>query len=162
MSASQVLLPAFLIGAADGLRSLTAPAAVAWAAHLGWLNLIGTPLSFMGSTASVAIFTVLAIGELVADKLPSTPSRTAPPGLIARIVLGGLSGACVAAAGAQSAPAGAGLGVAGGLAGTFAGYQARTHLVRALKVPDLVIALLEDAVAVGGSLFLVSRFFSRF
>ena len=49
------------------------------------------------------------------------------------------------------------MGVAGGLTGTFAGYQLRTRLVRALKVPDIVIALLEDAVAVGGSFFVVSR-----
>ena len=158
MSPFHALLIAFLIGIVCGLRSLTAPAAVAWAAHAGWLNLNRTPLSVMGSTAAVAIFTVLAIGELVADKLPSTPSRTAPPGLIARIVLGGLSGACVAAAGIQSITVGSCLGVAGGLTGTFAGYQARTGLVRALNVPDLVIALLEDALAIGGSLFLVSRF----
>jgi uncharacterized membrane protein len=158
VSPSQVFLLAFLIGVASGLRSLTAPAAVAWGAHLGWLNLNNTPLSFMGSTAAVAIFTLAAIGELVADKLPSTPSRTAPPGLIARIVLGGLSGACVSAAGAQSIGLGAAIGVAGGLAGTFTGYKARTGLVRALKVPDLVIALSEDVVAIGGSLFLVTRF----
>jgi uncharacterized membrane protein len=88
----------------------------------------------------------------------SAPSRTAPPGLIARIVLGGLSGASLCAAGTQSIPLGAALGVAGGLAGTFAGYKARIGLVRALRVPDLVIALSEDAVAIGGSLFLVSRF----
>jgi uncharacterized membrane protein len=34
----------------------------------------------------------------------------------------------------------------------------RTRLVKALKVPDLVIALLEDAVTVGGGVFIVSRF----
>jgi uncharacterized membrane protein len=158
MSPSQVALLAFLIGAASGLRSLTAPAAVAWAAHLSWLNLNGTSLSFMGSTASVVVFTLLATAELIADKLPSTPSRTKPPGLIARIVLGGLSGASVSAAGGQSIGLGAVLGGVGGVAGTFAGFQVRTRLVRALKVPDLVIALLEDTVAIGGSFFLVSRF----
>ena len=158
MSPFQVFLLAFLIGVATGLRSLTPPAAVAWAAHLGWLNLNNTSVSFMRSTAAVAIFTLAAVGELVADKLPSTPSRTAPPGLIARIVLGGLSGACVTAAGTQSIALGAAIGVAGGLAGTFAGYKARTGLVRALNVQDIVIALLEDAVAIGGSLFIVSRF----
>jgi uncharacterized membrane protein len=158
VSPSQVILLAFLIGVASGLRSLTAPAAVAWAAHLGWVNLGGTLLSFMGSTAAVAIFTLAALGELVADKLPSTPSRTAPPGLIARIVLGGLCGASLSAAGMQSIALGAAIGVAGGLAGTFAGHKARTGLVRALKVRDIGIALLEDAVAIGGSLFIVSRF----
>jgi uncharacterized membrane protein len=153
-----VVLAAFGIGVVAGLRSLTAPAVTAWAAHLAWLHLQGTPFKFMGSTAVVTLFTLLALVELVTDKLPSTPSRTAPPGLIARIVLGGLSGATVAAAGATAFALGAVLGVLGGIAGTFAGYQVRTRLVRALKVPDLVIAVLEDVVAVGAGLFLVSRF----
>ena len=80
------LLFAFLIGFLGGLRSLTAPAATAWAVYLGWLKL-ERPLSLIGSIPSVAIFTLLAVVELVADKLPQTPSRTAPPGLIARIVM---------------------------------------------------------------------------
>jgi uncharacterized membrane protein len=153
-----VLLLAFLIGVVAGLRSLTAPALVSWAAHRNWLNLHNTPLSFMGSTAAVAIFTLLAVAELVADQLPSSPSRTKPPGLIARIVLGGLSGAGVALSGAQPIALGAVLGVAGGIAGAFGGYEVRTRLVKALRVPDLVIALLEDAVASAGGLFIVSRF----
>ena len=158
MAPSEVLLLAFLIGVISGLRSLTAPAVVAWAAHKGWLNLQNTPLSFMGSTAALIIFVLLALVELVTDQLPSTPSRLKPPGLIARIVLGGLSGASVSVAGGQSLALGAVLGAAGGIAGAFGGYHARTGLVRALKVPDIVIALLEDAVAIGGGLFLVSRF----
>ena len=92
------LLFAFLIGLFGGLRALTAPAVTAWAVHLGWLKLDG-PLTLIGSLPSVVIFTLLAVVELVADKLPQTPSRTAPPGLIARILMGGLTGACVAAGG---------------------------------------------------------------
>jgi uncharacterized membrane protein len=158
MNPSQVLLLAFLIGVVAGLRSLTAPAVVAWAAHKNWLNLQSTPLAFIGSITALVIFVVLAIGELIADQLPNTPSRTKPPGLIARIILGGLSGAAVAAAGAQSLGIGGILGAAGGIAGAFGGYQVRTRLVRALKVPDFVIAFLEDAIAIGGGLFIVSRF----
>jgi uncharacterized membrane protein len=158
MNPSHVLFLAFLIGVIAGLRSLTAPAVVAWAAHQNWLNLHNTSLSFMGSLAAVIIFTVLAVAELVADKLPSTPSRLKPPGLVARILLGGLSGACVAAAGAQSIALGAVLGVAGGIAGAFAGHEVRSRLVKSLKVPDLFIALLEDATAFAGGLFIVSRF----
>jgi uncharacterized membrane protein len=158
MNPSEVLLLAFLIGIVAGLRSLTAPAVVSWAAHRNWIDLHNTSLSFMGSTAAVVIFILLALVELVADQLPSTPSRTKPVGLIARIVLGGLSGACVAVAGAQSMLLGAVLGAVGGVAGAFAGYEVRTRLVRALKVPDFVIAILEDAVAIGGGLFIVSRF----
>jgi uncharacterized membrane protein len=158
MDSSQVFLLAFLIGVITGLRSLTAPAAVAWGAHHGWLNLHASPLRFMGSTAAAAIFVLLAIGELISDKLPSTPSRTAPVGLIVRVVFGGFCGACLAVAGAQSVAIGAVLGIAGGLAGTYGGYQLRTRLVRALKFPDFVIAIAEDAVAIGGALFIVSRF----
>ena len=88
-----VFVLAFGIGIVAGLRSLTAPAVVAWAAHLGWLNLHVSPLAFMGSATAVAIFSVLAIGELVADKLPMVPKRTAPAPLLARFLTGGLCGA---------------------------------------------------------------------
>lgn len=158
MNASEALLLAFLIGVVAGLRALTAPAVLAWAAHRNWLNLHNTPLSFMASTAAMVIFVLLAAGELVADQLPSTPSRTKPPGLIARIVLGGLSGVGIAAAGSQSLALGAVLGIAGSMVGTYGGHAARTRLVQALKVPDFVIASIEDAVAIGGGLFVVSRF----
>ena len=46
----------------------------------------------------------------------------------------------------------------GGIVGCFAGYQARVRLVRLLGQPDFNVALLEDLVAIGGSLFIVSRF----
>ncbi len=158
MSISYVLFLAFAIGIVSGMRSLTAPAVAAWAAHRNWLNLASSPLAFMGSTAAVAIFTVLAVVELITDKLPKTPSRTKPVGLIARIVCGALSGAAVSVSAGQSLGFGALLGAAGGIAGAYAGYQWRTGLVKALGVPDFVIALLEDAIAIGGGLFLVSRF----
>jgi uncharacterized membrane protein len=157
MNPSQVLLLAFLVGVVAGLRTMTAPAVVAWAANRRWLALHGSALAFMGSTAAFAVFTVLALGEIVLDKLPSTPNRTGLVGLTGRGIFGGLSGAAIAAAGAQSIAAGAVLGAAGGIAGAFAGYELRTRLVRALAVPDVVIALLEDVVAIAGGLLVVSR-----
>jgi uncharacterized membrane protein len=158
MGPSYVLFLAFLIGVVGGLRTMTAPAVVAWATNRHWLNLYKSPLAFMGSTAAVAVFTLLALGELVIDKLRSTAKRTRPAGLIGRTVLGGLSGAGIAVAGSQSIALGAILGAAGAIAGAFAGYEVRKRLVRALNVPDFVIALLEDAVAIGGGLLIVSRF----
>ena len=151
------LLFAFLIGIFAGLRSLTPPALVAWAVHLGWLKLDG-PLALIGSLPAAIILSLLALGEVVVDKLPNTPNRTAPLGLIARIVTGGLTGACVSLGGGQSAFVGAALGLIGGIVGCFAGYHARTWLVRSLRQPDFTIALLEDLVAIAGSLFIVSRF----
>ena len=158
MEHSQVLLFAFLIGVVCGLRALTAPAVTAWAAHLQWLNLAASPLKFMASIITVTIFTLLACVELVTDQLASTPARTKPAGLVPRILLGGLCGATVASAGGQSLALGAVLGAVGGIVGAFAGYEVRTRLVKALGVPDFVIAVLEDAVAIGGGLFLLSRF----
>src|SRR5262249_26933037 len=134
------LLFAFLIGIFAGLRSLTAPAATAWAAHLGWLRL-DRPLSLIGSFPSAVILTLLAIAELVADKLPKTPNRTSPPGLIARIVTGALTGACVAASGGQGALLGAMVGAVGGVAGCFGGHQARARLGRAAGAPGHFIPL---------------------
>ena len=151
------LLFAFLIGLFAGLRSLTPPAAVAWAMYLGWLKL-ARPLSLIGSLPAVIILSLLAITEIIFDKLPNTPNRTAPTGLIARIVTGGLTGACVSLGGGKSAFVGAGLGVAGGIVGCFGGYYVRARLVKSLHQQDFIIALLEDLIAVGGSIFIVSRF----
>jgi uncharacterized membrane protein len=155
ISLNYVFVLALGIGIVAGLRSLTAPAVVAWGAHLSWLNLHGSPLAFMGSTPAVAIFSLLAIGELIADKLPMIPKRTAPAPLMARVVTGGLCGACLCAAVGKSLLAGTLLGGIGGIVGAFLGYGIRRRLD--LHIKDLVIAVCEDVVAVGMALFLVSR-----
>ena len=81
---------ALLIGFVAGLRALTAPAAISWAAHFGWLHLGDTWLAFLGYAWTPRILTVLALVELITDQLPSTPSRTVPVQLGARIVMGPL------------------------------------------------------------------------
>jgi len=70
MNSSLVFLLAFGVGRVTGLRSLTGPALVCWAAHLGWLNLEGSRLAFMESTLATYAFSAMALGELIADKLP--------------------------------------------------------------------------------------------
>lgn len=148
---------AFGIGVTAGLRSLTPPAVAAWAAYLGWLNLSNTPLAFMGSIITVVIFSLLALFELFADLQPSTPKRTAPVPLIARILMGGLCGACICAAGHQSLIIGAILGSIGGIIGAFAGYEIRRRLVAGLNIKDLFIALVEDCITIALAFFFVSR-----
>jgi uncharacterized membrane protein len=147
---------AFLIGVLSGLRALTPLAAVCWAAHWGWLHLDNTWLAFLGYAATPYIFSVLAIGELINDKLPKTPSRKAPPGFAARIVTGTLCGAAFGAA-SQSLFGSLVAGALGAVAGTLGGYEFRSRLARAAG-KDLPIALLEDAIAVGGAFLIVSRF----
>ena len=158
MDTGSVFALAFAIGIVAGLRSMTAPAVVSWAAYWKWLDLQHSYLSFLGSVTASYILTAAAIGELVVDKLPRTPSRKAPLGLIARFALGALSGAALCASTNHSLVLGGLLGGLGGITGTFVGYEVRTRLVKGLKVPDIVIALLEDAVAIGGGFFIVSLF----
>lgn len=150
MTHALILLLALLIGVVAGLRSLTAPAVVAWAAFLGWIDLHGTWASWMANIVTVVVFTVLAVGELINDKLPKTPARTAPPIFAARIVTGGLAGAALGAWPHWTFSA-LGAGVIGAVLGTVAGYQARKRL-SAVAGRDLPIALLEDAVAIAGGL----------
>ena len=152
-----ILAFAFGIGFAAGLRALTPPAVVAWAAHLGWLNLSSSPLAFMGSIITVIIFSLLALFELFADLQPSTGKRTAPVPLVARILMGGLCGACLCAANNQSLIIGTILGAIGGVIGAFAGYEIRRRLVAALNIKDLFIALLEDGVTIGLAFFFTTR-----
>jgi uncharacterized membrane protein len=155
---AHVLLSAVAIGFLTGLRCMTPIAVTAWSAHLGRLALRSTQLSFLGSVPTVAVFTLGALGELIVDKLPKTPARTATPGLVARFVLGGLCGAALTLASGQVGwLGGAILGAIGGICGAFAGYQVRTRLVKALGVPDFVIALAEDAVAIASALLIVTH-----
>jgi uncharacterized membrane protein len=151
-----LLLFAFLIGCVCGLRSMTAPAVVAWGAHLGWLNLQGSLLAFFANKISLVIFSLFAIGELVADKLSFIPGRTQLGPLGVRILFAAMCGAALCIAGDGLPLFGAVLGAIGGVAGAFAGYHYRTSL--SAKVPDLMLALCEDLVAVGGGFLLVSRF----
>jgi uncharacterized membrane protein len=148
---------AFLIGAVAGLRTLTPLAAVSWAAHLGWLHLENTWLAFLGSAAAAYITSLLAIGELINDKLPKTPSRKAPAPFIARLVVGGLCGVALGAA-ADAMAGGLIAGVLGAIAGTLGGYEFRSRLVKATGGKDLPIALLEDAIAIGGALMIVCSY----
>jgi uncharacterized membrane protein len=149
------LLLALLIGVVAGLRSLTAPAVVSWGAFLGWINLHGTWASWVGNIVTIVILSLLAVAELVNDKLPKTPPRTAPPVFAARIIMGGFSGAVIGTPFGHPWTA-LGAGVVGAVLGTLGGFQARRRLVAATGGKDLPIALLEDAVAILGAIAIVA------
>jgi uncharacterized membrane protein len=149
-------LCSLLIGVVAGLRAMTAPAAVSWAAHCGWLELSGTWLAFLGYAWTPWIITVLALGELVTDQLPSTPSRTVPIQFSTRIFTGAVSGAAVGVT-AGSLLLGALLGAVGAVIGTLGGRAARGAL--AVKFGrDRPAALLEDVVAIGAAVLIMAAF----
>ncbi|HEX5041399.1 MAG TPA: DUF4126 family protein [Candidatus Polarisedimenticolaceae bacterium] len=148
-----MLLLAFLMGVIAGLRAMTAPAAVSWAARMGALDLDGSWLAFLGRSWTPWIFTVLALVELVTDQLPTTASRTVPVQFGARIVSGALCGVAIAASGAR--PVGGLLaGATGAVAGTLGGRAVRARLAAAFR-SDRPAAFLEDALAIGGA-FLIA------
>jgi uncharacterized membrane protein len=142
----EYILAAVLIGFVAGLRAMTAPAAVSWAAHLGWIDLSSSWLAFLGYAWTPYVFTALALIEFVTDQLPSTPSRKVPPQFGARIVMGGLSGAALGVAGG-SLIVGLIAGIVGAVAGTLGGAAARAKLAAAFG-RDLPAALVEDLVAI--------------
>lgn len=151
-----ILLFAFLIGVIAGLRAIMAPTVVSWAAGLGSLQLEGSGLTFLIYPATRYILSVLALAELVNDKLPKTPSRKVPPQFIARIVTGAFSGAALGSS-RQALMGGLIAGAVGAVVGTLVGSEFRTRMVKLTGGKDLPIALLEDAIAILGGLFIVSH-----
>jgi uncharacterized membrane protein len=145
-------LLALLIGVVAGLRTMTAPALVSWAARLGWLPLGGSWLAFLGYAWTPWILSLLALGELIADQLPSTPSRTMPLAFGGRIVSGALSGAAVATVGGAMV-GGMLAGIAGAVIGTLGGHAFRARLAAAFR-RDRPAAFIEDAIALGGALLI--------
>jgi uncharacterized membrane protein len=144
-----VLLLALLIGVVAGLRALTAPAVVAWAAALHWINLDGTWVQWLAHPITVTVLTILAVLELITDQLPKTPSRKTAVQFLARLIIGAFTGAVIGTAWGYTF-GGLGAGMIGAVLGTLGGYEARTRLVAATGGRDLPVALVEDAVAVAG------------
>ena len=147
-----IYLLGLLMGVVAGLRAMMPAAALSWAAYLGLLKLDGTWLSFLGSIWAVILFTILAIGELITDQLPSTPSRKVPPQFGARVVIGALAG--VAIAGPANWMLGALAGIVGAVIGTLGGAELRGRLAAHFG-KDQPAAFIEDAIAIVGAALIV-------
>src|SRR3954468_13325056 len=146
------------IGAVAGLRSMTAPAAVTWAAHERWISSPGRRFRFLRRNSAASVISALALGELIADKLPFTPNRTAPSALAARILSGAACAAALSASYGSEKKYVATTAVVGGLAavtGAFIGMTARRKLQQKLQVSDTAIAVAEDALAIGSGIWIV-------
>ena len=146
------LLLSFLLGGVAGLRTMTPPAMLAWAAHLGWLPLAGTAFAFLANFWARILLTIAALGEFVADQLPSTPSRTVPMQFGARLISGGFCSAAIGLAHGNLMACIA-AGVLGAIVGTLGGRAARARLAAAFG-KDRPAALIEDAVAILGALLI--------
>ena len=152
-----VLLVALCLGALTGLRAFIPITVLVWTLHLHHLKIIGSPLYFLHSMAAVIILTILAVGELIADKLPFTPSRLKIPGLVGRVVFGAVCGVVSGQAWGASWQTSAAAGLIGALVGAIVGHEVRKGWVKTLHWHDLPVALIEDVVAIGGSILVLSR-----
>jgi uncharacterized membrane protein len=161
MNPTLVLLVTVGIGFLSGLRAFTPLALVSWVASWGWIPLGGSRLAFLGTTTGAVIVSILALGELVGDKLPRTPNRTQAGPLAARLLTGALSAAAICVSAGQTWLLGVFIGAIGSVGGAFGGYHARRVLVKRLRIPDLIVALVEDFVTIAGTLLLFARLFSK-
>ncbi|MGH2410142.1 MAG: DUF4126 family protein [Chloroflexota bacterium] len=96
-------------------------------------------------------------GEFLADKMPFTPSRLNGGSLAGRAVSGGLAGIASFRLAEKPALAGLGPGVAGALAGSFAGGRGRAWLVKRTGLPDPVVAVGEDLLAAAAGRAIIRR-----
>ncbi len=137
-----------LLGGLTGLRTMMPIAVLCWFSWIGHLDVYGSWAAWTGSGISVSVFTLLALGELIGDKLPKTPARTSAFPLIARIIFGGLVGAIAAKGLAGSPLEGAVLGGISAVAGAFLGFHVRQWLVKEKNCRDWYIASAEDALTI--------------
>jgi uncharacterized membrane protein len=142
------LLAIPLLGVTTGLRAMTPMAVLCWFAYLGYLPVQNTWAAWTASVAAVAAFTVLALAEIVADKLPRTPDRFSSAPLMARLFFGGLIGSIAATAMAGPGLEGVLLGVVGAALGAFAGFMIRRDMVERIGCAEWKVALVEDLIAV--------------
>ena len=136
------------IGVLTGMRSMSALAALTWAASLGRARIRWIP----SGPEARGLATVAALAEMAGDKMPFAPDRRIAPSFLVRLALGAIGGAALAGRGASPAE-GAVTGVAGAVAGTLLGRAARGGTTRSAR--DWARALTEDALAASLAVALV-------
>ncbi|WPU91921.1 DUF4126 family protein [Mucilaginibacter sabulilitoris] len=140
------------LGTLAGMRSTSAPVITSHIlSHHQSKNLEHSPLKFMQSKTVAATLKVLALGEIVGDKLPSAPNRTKPAAIGARVLSGALAGAVIYKATGNNLIVGALLGGTAAFASTFGTFHLRKSVVKSSHIVDPIIGAIEDALVIGGS-----------
>jgi len=138
------------IGALAGMRTSSAPAITSQIlSHHKLKPIKNSPLRFLQSNTVANTLTLLTIGELIVDKLPTTPNRTEPASVIFRGLSGALAGASIFKATNNPVAAGAFLGAVSAAAATYASFYLRRNIVKNTSIIDPVVGGLEDALVIG-------------
>lgn len=152
------LLGAVGLGAVAGIRSMTPPALVSRAASRGGIKgLEKTPFGFLASPRVATLLTVLALGEISADKLPFAPDRTSIPGLAGRLATGALVGAALFSADGRRSATGGAFGALSSLATSYLSFYLRAGAQERFGLPSPALGLVEDAVALSIGLLSLER-----
>lgn len=134
-----------------GMRSMSAPAFLShYLARQPYTGLAKSPLRFLQKPVTAQILKALVAGEMVMDKLPGTPDRTAPPVLLGRLLSGALVGAAWYQSRHGSALRGGVLGGLAAVAATFVSYALRTGISKQTGTRVALVGVGEDALVVGG------------
>ncbi len=143
------------MGAVAGMRSMSAPAMLGQVAKAGLLPEHHSRFDFLSDPKVAYPVMALAIGEVVFDKLPFMPKRTKVPSLVGRAITGGLTGASISSSKKRSALIGAAIGAAVAVGASYAAYHLRRKASE--KIPGTVVGLLEDAIAAGTGMIVLSK-----
>ena len=150
-------IKAISMGVIAGMRSMSAPAFVSnYLAPQNSKELANSSFSFMGSARVANVLKIAAVGEMVADKIPSIPARISPGPLAARIISGAVCGASICAAEGERIDIGA---IAGGLSAigsAYAFYHLRRVIGEMQILPDGIVGLGEDGLVIYGGLTTMS------
>jgi uncharacterized membrane protein len=144
-----------LLGVVTGMRSMTAIAALSWAAWLGLVPEQGWA-TWIAHLIVVIFFTSCALGEYYVDTLPRTPKRTELGPALARVVVGALVGALAAAAIDEPVAGGIIFGAGGAIIGAWGGFFVRMTVARIFR-RDFPAALLETVSAIALAIFAIAK-----
>ncbi|NOK21721.1 DUF4126 family protein [Corallococcus carmarthensis] len=140
-------------GVLAGMRSMTAPAFLTRELSRKPTRALKRALPGLTSKKVSQRLGLLALGELVGDKAPTTPPRIKLPPLTGRILSGAITGAAVSRDRKGAKLGFALIGAAAAIASSYAFYGIRRFVTHRLRVPDLAAGLIED----GAALFLGAR-----
>ena len=140
------------LGAVSGLRTFLAPALLGQAVQTQAIPKAGEPFKFLMSETAANVASGLAAAELIGDKLPFTPDRTVAFALAGRAAAGAVVGGAICSSFRKRPFWGAVAGVAGAIGAAYAGFYIRQALTKNGKLPDLLVALAEDAISAGGAI----------
>ncbi|MEO8285494.1 MAG: DUF4126 domain-containing protein [Chloroflexota bacterium] len=151
-------LRAAVLGVIAGMRSASAPAVISQRAATAPEGFKGTPFGWLSNAPIRPLFMLSAIGELIVDKLPFVGSRIAPGPLVVRAMSGAFVGSAAFAEADESLAVGAVTGALGAIASSYAFYYTRRTIAQILHIPDLPVALAEDAATVGAGSWVLKTY----